>query len=76
MLKWINIDKSFVEEGEGIYKKTKNKNRKKERLGKKEIHKKRDNLLSIQNTVRCFLYFKHLSKEFMEQIIPHLKALI
>ena len=25
---------------------------------------------------RCFLNFKHLSKEFLEQIIPHLKALI
>ena len=25
---------------------------------------------------RCFLYFNHLSKEFLEQMIPHLKALI
>ena len=25
---------------------------------------------------RSFLYFNHLSKEFLEQMIPHLKALI
>ena len=25
---------------------------------------------------RPFLYFNHLSKEFLEQMIPHLKALI
>ena len=25
---------------------------------------------------RRFLYFDHLSKEFLEQMIPHLKALI
>ena len=25
---------------------------------------------------RRFLYFNHLSKEFLEQMIPHLKALI
>ena len=25
---------------------------------------------------RHFLYFNHLSKEFLEQMIPHLKALI
>ena len=25
---------------------------------------------------RCFLYFKHLSKEFLEQMLSHLKALI
>ena len=25
---------------------------------------------------RCFLYFNHLSKELLEQWIPHLKALI
>ena len=25
---------------------------------------------------RCFLYFNHLSKEFLEQMVPHFKALI
>ena len=45
-------------------------------------------ILNLQNTVsehqshtpsreeRHFLYFNHLSKEFLEQMIPHLKALI
>ena len=33
-------------------------------------------VLTKHSKERCFLYFNHLSKEFLEQMIPHLKALI
>ena len=31
---------------------------------------------TLSREERRFLYFNHLSKEFLEQMIPHLKALI
>ena len=34
------------------------------------------NEYTLSREERCFLYFNHLSKEFLEQMIPHLKALI
>ena len=33
-------------------------------------------VLTPSREEKGFLYFNHLSKEFLEQMIPHLKALI
>ena len=33
-------------------------------------------VLTKHSKERRFLYFNHLSKEFLEQMIPHLKSLI
>ena len=33
-------------------------------------------VLTRHSKERRFLYFNHLSKEFLEQMIPHIKALI
>ena len=34
------------------------------------------NKYTLSREERPFLYFNHLSKEFLEQMIPHLKAII